>query len=225
MALPALDPHPLGCPLGIALTPEEMQAAVVQICLHLHDLVFPTVHVVNPSKGQSYPMLNLHRQRGDGRPRLVIFPAWEDQERSRRVGWKRQATLMKRIADAGVEGETLDLNEKERESDGPFEVSLACTATEMQSMILDLNAYFGDLVRLTVGTITQAEGPDLRVVRMYAPNAEKKPRIIFYPGWTGVTESDDGFVDDTKRLDLRHRADRTAEVPIEIYLQGRNKRR
>ncbi|MCB9676766.1 MAG: hypothetical protein H6737_16740 [Alphaproteobacteria bacterium] len=220
MALPALDPHPLGCPLGIALTPDEMQAAVVQICLHLHDLMFPTVHVVNPSKGKSYPMLNLHTQRGDGRPRLVIFPGWEDQERKRRVEWKRQSTLMKRIADAGVEGETLDLNEKERETEGPFETSLACTAAQMDQMILDLNAYLGDIMRITVGTIKQTAKADIKVVRLYAPNSEKKPRLIFYPGWTGESESEEARVDDEMRAKMRHKADRTAEVPVEIYVQG-----
>ncbi|MCA9567576.1 MAG: hypothetical protein KC656_07025, partial [Myxococcales bacterium] len=59
MTLPSLDPHPLGCPIGIALTPSEMQKAVAVICLKLRDIAFSTVHVVNPSKGEAYPMLNL----------------------------------------------------------------------------------------------------------------------------------------------------------------------
>jgi len=221
MALPALDPHPLGCPIGIALTPDEMQDAVVQICLHLHDIVFPTVHVVNPSRGKSYPMLNLHTQRDDGRPRLVIFPGWEDQQKKRRVGWKRQATLMKRIADAGVEGEMLDLNEKERETDGPYQVSLACCAMRMDELILDLNDYFGDVVRITVGTIPQKEKADIKVVRLYAPNSETKPRLIFFPGWTGDAEIQMNLVTDEIRKKIKYKADRVAEVPIEIYLASR----
>jgi hypothetical protein len=221
MALPALDPHPLGCPLGIALTPDEMQKAVVQICLHLHDLCFPTIHVVNPSKGDSYPMLNLHTQRNAVRPRLVIFPGWETKQRTRRVGWQRQATLMKRIADAGVEGEMLDLTEKERETDGPYEVSCACVASDMDGLIVDLNDYLGDVMRITVGTLREEDAPDLKVVRLYAPNSEKKPRLIFYPGWTGTEETEDTRITAADHKDLRKRADRTAEVPIEIYLQGR----
>lgn len=217
MAQLNFDPHPLGCPLGIAVTPDEMQIAVAQICLRLHDLVFPTVHVVNPSRGKSYPMLNLHLQKGDGRPRMVLFPGWEDDTRKRRVNWKRQSTLMKRIADAGVEGETLELNDKERDSDQPFEASLACPATAMDSRILDLNDYLGDVLRITVGSVRQDRGPDMKVVRLYAPNAEKVPRLIFYPGWTRGDEDASDWVDAAMRADLRHKADRTSEVPIEIY--------
>lgn len=220
MALPTLDPHPLGCPLGLALTPDEMQTAVARICLKLRDLVFPTVHVVNPSKGKSYPMLNLHTHKGSPTPRLVIFPAWEDPKYQRRLNWKRQATLMKRIRDAGVEGETLDLGDKESDDTlEPAEFSLGVTAADMDSAIHDLNDYFGDVVRITVATISQTSKPDIKVVRLYAPNGEQAPRLVLYPGWTGTDEEEVNRVTDEMRQKMRFRADRTAEVPIEIYFQ------
>jgi hypothetical protein len=221
MALPTLDPHPLGCPLGLALTPEEMQPAVIRLCVKLRDLIFPTVHVVNPSRGRSYPMLNLHTHRGSETPRLVIFPGWEDDKRERRLDWKRQATLMKRIRDAGVEGETLDLGDKEADDREPAEFSLACTAAQMDGAIHDLNDYFGDVVRITISTVKQQSKSDLKVIRLYAPNAEAAPRLVFYPGWTGDTEEPAARISDEIRPKVRARADRTAEVPIEIYLSKR----
>lgn len=219
MKLPKLDPYPLGCPLGLALTPAEMQRAVAVICLKLRDIATSTVHVVNPSKGEAYPMLNLFRDRNDTKPRLVVFPAWEDARRRRRVDWKRQDTLIRRIHDAGVEAEAIDFSEVESDDGKPFEASLAATAVEMDNLIHDLDAYFGDITRITVTTLERHRAPDLKVIRIYAPNSETTPRIVLYPGWTGASERDDQAVDDAKRQGLRIEARRTREVPIELYLK------
>lgn len=219
MTLPTLDPYPLGCPLGITLTPAEMQRAVPVICLKLGDIAFATVHVVNPSKGEAYPMLNLLSDRRDDRPRLVLFPAWEDKRRRRRIDWRRQDTLMRRIHDAGVEAEALDFSDEEGDDGKPFEASLACTAVEMDNHIQDLNAYLGDIARITVTQLERHRAPDLKVVKIYAPNSETTPRLVLYPGWTGAAESEDQAIDEEKRVGLRLEARRAREMPIELYLK------
>lgn len=217
MALPSLNPHPLGCPFALALDPDQMQKTVPWICLKLRDVTFPTVHVVNPSRGKSYPMLNLHVDKEARLPRVVFTPAWEDPDHKRPIGWKRQATLMKRIHDAGVEGESIETFDVE--DDGkPLVLTLAITAPEMSSALHDLNDFLGDIVRITVGNIKNAGGPDIMAIRLYAPNAENTPRIIMLPGWTGVDDTPAGWVDDERKMKLARDADRTAEIPIEIYL-------
>ena len=219
MALPSLNPHPLGCPFALALDPDEMQRTVPWICLKLRDVAFPTVHVVNPSRGKSYPMLNLHANKGDKLPRVVFTPAWEDLERKRRVEWKRQSTLMKRIHDAGVEGEHIDAVDSDEDDGKPLLLSLAVTATEMRNVVLDLNDFLGDMIRITVGRIRgDGKGPEVMVIRVYALNAETHPRLMLFPGWTTADESPEGWFTDEQRKVLARQADRTAEIPIEIYL-------
>lgn len=218
MALPPLNPHPLGCPFALALDPDQMQKTVPWICLKLRDIAFPTVHVVNPSRGKSYPMLNLHVDKGARLPRVVFTPAWEDPERRRPIGWKRQSTLMKRIHDAGVEGESIDVLDID-DNGKPLVLTLAITAPEMSSALHDLNDFLGDIVRITVGTVRSDNGgPDVLAIRLYAPNAENTPRILLLPAWVGVDDDPRGWVDEDRKNDLLRRADRTAEVPIEIYL-------
>jgi hypothetical protein len=56
-------------------------------------------------------------------------------------------------------------------------------------------------------------------IRIYALNAEPNPRVILFPGWTTAEESEEGWVDDEGRRELAKQADRTAEVPVEIFLQ------
>lgn len=219
MTLPNLDPHPLGCPVGIAVTPVEMQQAVAVFCLKLRDIAISTVHVVNPSKGDAYPMLNLLSDRSDERPRLVLFPGWEDKGRRRRISWKRQDTLMKRISQAGVEAEVIEPDDIEGDDGKPFEVSLAAPASEMDSLIHDLDDYLGDIARLTVTTLERHNGVDIRVVKLYAPNSESTPRIVFYPGWTGSKEVESALVDDDKRMGFRLEARRAREVPIELFIR------
>lgn len=193
----ALDPHPLGCPLMLAHTPAQMREVVTRICQKLRDVAQPTVHVVNPSKGQSYPILNLHGPDG-GAPRLVVFPAWEDNAQSakRRVTWGRATTLIQRIHDSGVRGETL-------ESFGAFDAStiaepyamcIAATADAMDAAVFDLQSALGDVARITVASVPQPNAPDLQIVRIYATK-ELMPRLVFAPAWRGTEERPDQRVD------------------------------
>jgi hypothetical protein len=204
----------------MALTPAEMQRAVAVICLKLRDIAISTVHIVNPSKGEAYPMLNLLTERDATKPRLVLFPGWEHRARRRRITWKRQDTLMKRIHDAGVEAEVIEPEELDADDGKPFEVSLAVPATGMDAIIHDLDAYFGDVTRITVTTLERHNAPDLRVVKLYAPNSERTPRVVFYPGWTGAEEVEANRVDDAKRDGLRIEARRGKEVPIELFIRS-----
>lgn len=221
MALPALNPHPFGCPIGLALNPVQMQAIVPAICTKLRELVHPTVHIVNPSKGQPYPMLNLHADVGEPVPRLVLFPGWEDATQTRRIGWKRQGVLMKRIHDAGVTGETLDPRDAVVEQDKPLVLCAAVTAVEMEGVVSDLFDYLGDSVRLTVGKINGDSGPPVLIVRIYALTAEREPRVILLPAWTSTDEEQSSWVDEAKKRALVRAADRVAEIPVEIFLRHR----
>lgn len=196
-----------------------MQKAVAVICLKLRDIAFSTVHVVNPSKGEAYPMLNLLGDRQDEHPRLVVFPAWEDKRQKRRITWKRQDTLMRRIHDAGVQAEPIDFSEVEADDGKPFEASVACPASQMDTFIHDLNDYFGDITRITVTTLERHRAHDLKIVRVYAPNSETTPRLVFFPGWTGEDEHDEHFIDENQRTGLRLEAKRAREVPIELYIR------
>ena len=106
MALGAFDPHPFGCPLGLRVTPSDMTDAVVAACVKL-DVLHPCIYVINPSKGQPYPVLFLYADQGDKIPRIALFPGWEDDKREyRRVDYARQATLLQRIRDGGLPGES-----------------------------------------------------------------------------------------------------------------------
>lgn len=192
MALPALDPHPYGCPLCLACTPSEMPELVLQAVLCLRDLLFPTIHVVNPSRGASYPLLNLHADPRDERPRLVLFPGWEDDRASvrRRVDYGRQATLLQRIHASGVRGERLEEWHAEpidAVADAPLCLPLAVTAHRMAGVVYELLDYLGDKLRLTVVTLPRAPRLDVHVVRLYAP-AEHRPRVTLVPGWSAAAE-------------------------------------
>lgn len=220
MTFPTFDPYPLGCPLSIALTPAEMQQAVLPIGRKLRDIVHLAMHEVNPSKGDAYPMLNLVADGQAAKPRLVLFPAWEDNRLRRRITWKRQDTLMRRIHDAGVQAEALDFADVEGDDGRPLEYSIACTAADMGNIIHDLNATLGDITRLTVSTLPRREGPDLHVVKLYAPNAEEVPRVVFYPGWTSSDENPAHRVDAEVRVGMRMEARRVRERPVELFVNS-----
>lgn len=199
MSLPTFDPHPYGCPLSLGCTPSEMPDRVLQIVLRLRDLLFPTVHVVNPSRGASYPLLNLHARADDDHPRVVLFPGWEDDRASvrRRLDYGRQFTLLQRIQEAGVRGEQLEQWRGEPldgGSDEPVLLPVAVTALQMTGVIHDLQAYLGDLLRVRVLPLPRASGADLQVVRLYAPTDEALPRLMLYPAWASAAETPRGRV-------------------------------
>lgn len=215
----ALDPHPFGCPLGLACTPSEMPDRVLQVVLRLRDLTFPTVHVVNPSRGASYPILNLYAHADDPRPRVVLFPGWEDDRASvrRRLDYGRQLTLLRRIHDAGVPGEQLEQwhgDALEGLVEVPFEVPMAVTAPRMVGVAHELFDAMGDLLRITVATVPRPAGPDLHVVRLYAPN-EARPRLILFPGWWSALESPRDRVDPAAVAAWLQGEATRREIPVE----------
>jgi hypothetical protein len=226
MTLPNLDPHPHGCPLGIAATPDEMPEVIRGVCHKLRDLLYPSIHVVNPSRGESYPILNLYDSDAATRARVVLFPGWESKVRSRRrrIRYGRQAMLLGRIADAGVGGEAVSVDSApDPDSDAPLELSLACTADQIPERLRDLYTYLGDRVRLTVTTLAsrQAEKgwPHLRVVRLYSPFNDTQPRVVFLPLWAGVVERPTHMIDAQQNaLILREAARRDVEeVEVEDF--------
>ena len=192
MALPALDPHPYGCPISAVATAEDMPDLILGICSKLADILHPTIHVIHPSKGSSYPILSLYVDDGDPKPRLVLFPGWEAKKRSakRRLDYARQMTLLQRIVDAGVHGETLDQWRNLMPIpavDGPLMVSMALSAPLMEGFVTDLEDILGDHLRMTVQTIQDGPLP-MHVVKVYAPTAESQPRLILFPGWSSAIE-------------------------------------
>jgi hypothetical protein len=194
--LGAFDPHPYGCPLSLRVSPSEMAEAVVAVCIQLGDLLYPSIYVINPSKGQSYPVLFLYGDRDDPTPRLTLFPGWEDNRRSpnRRLDYARQTTLLQRIHDAGLPGESLESyrgNDADRLPPGVLVLPLAASVPEVDGMIVDLYERLGDILRITVTHVPQLKGrPPLPVVRCYAPNGESHPRILWVPGWATTGERD-----------------------------------
>ena len=195
MTLPTLDPHPHGCPLGIAATPEEMTDVVRGVCHKLRDLVSPVLHVIDPSKGERYPILSLYTAEGDERARVVLFPGWETNRHSSRwrLGFGRQAALLERISRSGVSGEKMHAEpQSEPDVDGPLVLSLACTAAEVESRVHDLYTYLGDRIRITVAAHeSSALGtplPTVPVVRLYSPFDASSPRVVLIPAWTGRIE-------------------------------------
>lgn len=223
MALPALDPHPFGCPICLAHTPAQMPEVITQLVLKIRDLLFPSVHVINPSRGQSYPILNLHVDEDDDRPRVVLFPGWEDNRGSarRRLHYGRQVTLLQRIHDAGVRGERMEDWRGEPlpgVQDEPLQLCLAVTADGMLDAARDLNEYLGDQLRVTLTQVPQEHGPDLVITRLYAPNREKNPRLVLFPAWRGVVEnpSDRLERDDLAEILAWAEGANLRELPVEV---------
>ena len=224
MARFALNPHPFGCPLGIARNPDEMPEFVAEICVRLMDVLGFSVHVIEPSKGQRYPLLNMVRD-GESGPRMVIFPAWEDNKRRRRLDFKRQFALLKRISDNDVNPERIeDFTAKHATTllDDPMLVPVARTAAQMPSFITDLDAALGDLFRITVQTLDASSPIPTRVVRLYAPTEESMPRVFFFPGWRAAAERarDRMVEEDCLSLLERLEVEQTKEVSVEVFLAG-----
>lgn len=191
----AFDPHPQGCPIGLAVTPAEMTDLVSKIYVQLSDLLHFSVHVINPRRGDSYPLLNLYEDESATTPRMVCFPGWESNAATakRRIGYARQTTLIQRIHDAGVEGEDL---EQYRGTGGhrttqPLHLFLGYPAGEVGHLLSELDAKLGDLLRITVTTLNEpaASGGPLMALRLYATVDEERPRVVLWPGWRGGAEA------------------------------------
>jgi hypothetical protein len=187
----SFDPHPYGCPLCVAATPSQMREVLTALCLKLADVFRPSIHVINPSRGKSYPICSLQVQ-GEDKPRLVIFPGWEDDDESakRRVNWGRQVTLLQRIADAGVRGETLQqygASSRSGDYTDAYVLPVAYTAAEMPVVLNDLNAFLGDLLTLKVALVPDGSGSTVHLVGAYA-EGEPFPRLWILPAWRGKAE-------------------------------------
>jgi hypothetical protein len=169
-----------------------MGDVIRSICSRVADLFHPALHVINPSRGESYPILSLYGSEGEEVPRLVFFPGWEDNAASkkRRLGFARQTTLLSRIHDAGVRGE--EVEEKAGEPATPGRLSLATTAQGMDGIVHDLTTFLSDRVRVTVMTVPSRRSrkgwPDLKVVYLYSPFDDENPRLVLFPAWSGMAE-------------------------------------
>ena len=181
------DPYPLGCPVGLVATPEDFQAIVPELVMRMHDVFKFSVHVVEPSRGQPYPLLNILRKKNDP-PSLVFFPAGEDAKRKRRVNFKRQSELLSRIHKSSVPPERVEdvVAIDGTIHDDPLVLRLACTAAQMPQAIEDLHTYVGDKMRVAVQTLNGNDPIPLRIVRLYAMDISA--RIIAFPGWRAAAE-------------------------------------
>ncbi len=223
MPLP-FDPHPWGCPIGLRATPAEMPETLTAVCLKLRDLMHGSIFVINPSRGTEYPILSLYADAGARRPRVVWFPAWEDnrQSRKRRIRFDRQTTLLQRLTEAQVAGESLE-EFRGRPSDcqgpRPLMLPLAASAHQMDTVIRDLYDAVGDVLRVTVTTVPQVDAHDLQVVRVYSLADEHEPRMVLFPGWAGELESRATELDRARMEEVMGTlgAMRIPEVPVEAF--------
>jgi hypothetical protein len=230
MAL-TFNPHPLGCPIGLAVTPAEMTELVPRLAMQLRGLVHLTVHVINPRKGDSYPILNVFADESDTSPRVVLFPGWEDNRRTegRRIGFARQQTLLQRIHEAGVEGEGIEEYRGKNDAPGPLVLSLGVPNGGMRTIASDVQEYLGDCLRLTWTELPfpvsagAAPRPPLAVLRVYAPAGEDRARLVLFPGWFGDQEGVAGaWLNQNDREALLGRVNREPirELPGETLTLG-----
>lgn len=215
----AFDPHPYGCPVSVAVAPEAMTPAIIAVYLQLRDLVHCSVIEINPRKGRgdSYPLLQLFSMPDDTKPRLVLFPAWEDNRRSRRLGYARQFTLLQRIHDAGVAGEDLEafrgVDDQQRSVE-PVVVQLSVAFDGMTGLINELLEYLADLAKVVVLRVARPEG-ELLAVRIYGVGPEDLPRLVLLPAWKRG-EGDELRADEVAEV-LAQLGDER-EVPAEAFL-------
>ncbi len=215
MNLASFDPHPWGCPIGIRATPADMPELVSAVCLKLRDVLRASIYVIHPSRGQPYPVLFLHASDAkEGAPLLALFPEFEDTGRKRRVDYGRQTTLLRRIAEAGVPGETFESYRglpSARVGAGPVELPLATDGADMEPVLHDVYERLGELLRITVTRVWVGER-EIPVLRVYVLDDERHPRLLIYPARVGGRGMDQGLRDEL----LGAIADRRAtELPIE----------
>lgn len=209
----AFDPHPHGCPIGLRATPTEMNELVIALCVRARELVHASIFVINPSKGQSYPVLFLRA--AESAPAIAMFPAWEDDRRTRRSTYGRQVSLLQRISAAGVSGESLDSyapSRPERTASGrgaaPLLVPLDAPMTAVTPLFRDLHERLGANLRMTMTAIPVGKDRgELPVWRCYAAD-EPRPRLAFFPGW--IEPGDKQIVDQRRMELLLQRADSKA---------------
>lgn len=218
---PTFDPYPFGCPIGIAAEPDAYRSLLPQLVTRLMDMFFFSVHVVEPSRGQPYPLLNLLRER-DRRPSVVFFPGWEDRRRRRRVDFGRQSTLLQRIHDNQVSPDRVEdvMQMSETVFEDPLLLNFAVTSPQMPHVISDLDYYLGDRMRITVQTLDAKSPMPLRIVRIYAPTDEHEPRLIAFPNWrSAATRKQDEITrNDWDELLERGEVEAAPELPIEVAL-------
>ena len=221
MAL-SFDPHPHGCPLGLAVTPEHMPELLTKVCIQLRDLVHASILVIHPRKGRgdSYPVLYLWAVEGDPKPRMVLFPGWEDNAGRRRVDFKRQFTLMERVAEAGVRGEDLEGYRGVVSSDRakePVLVRLAVPSSDMMGIVNDLLEYLADLMRVMVVRVPRPGGKELLVVRIYGVGpTDTQPRLVLVPAWEGNDETRPLPAFEVEAMTAR--LGQLSEVPAEAFM-------
>ncbi|MEQ1567039.1 MAG: hypothetical protein ABMA64_15480, partial [Myxococcota bacterium] len=215
-----LDPFPHGCPVGLRATPSEMGELVVSLAARMRDLWDASVFVINPSKGQSYPVMFLGVT-GKARRPIALFPAWEDDGRKRRVTYGRQMSLLARIASAGVSGESLDSFAPHHAGIGrigpPLLVPLASSIQEAAGLYRDLFDHLGAAARMTITAIPVASGrPEIPVARCYAREETVRPRMVWFPGWAATGDRD---LIDVRRMELllqKSEQRDLAEIPAEV---------
>lgn len=207
------DPHPDGCPIGLRLDPVEMNVFVREVWAKLRDVLKLGVFVVNPSKGDSYPLLFLSGNE-QGAQRVVLFPAWEDTRRKRKVDFARQTTLLQRIREAGISPEPLESTHglPSERLQGPLYVPLDTGPDGMSQVLHDAWERLGEYLRLTVLRVGPP-GDELRIVRAYVLDDELEPRLVLYPGWTGDERPRDPRA--VAQADTHARTARNLELPIE----------
>lgn len=216
----ALNPYPHGCPLAVSADPQAFRAMVPELVMRLMDVYSFSVHVVEPSKGEPYPLLNVLPEAGTA-PAVVLFPGWEDARRKRRVDFKRQATLLDRIRKNGVAPERVEdvVSLHGTVLDDPLILNFAVTAAQMPVLIGEVEQFLGDRLRMTVQTIDPRRPIPLRILRLYAPTSETSPRVIAFPGWRAAVENPEDELGEDACYELLERAEVEAvpEVPVEVF--------
>lgn len=208
------DAHPAGCPIGLRADPREMHELVRGVWAKLRDVVDVGVFVVNPSKGDAYPILYLSGNE-PGALRVALFPAWEDQKRRRPIDYGRQTALLQRIQDAGISPEPLDSTHgvpSDRLGPGPLFLPLDLRPEGMTQVVHDLWERLGAYLRLTVRRVT-LNGVDTTLVSAYVLDDEVLPRLVLFPGQgpAGQLVSRE----DVAAADTASRGRRATELPIE----------
>lgn len=214
----SFDPYPLGCPLGVRVTPEQMPEVALALRVELSDLLRVCVHEIQSTAG-SYPIVSLFADELERVPRLVWFPAWGTNVRSEGslLRFEHQCALLEEIA-FGTPGadppccrgaDPLDRSD-------PLLIPLAVGAQQMDAVVGDLLRRLADVLRITVCRVPWADG-QLWMIRLFSL-VEDRPRIVLFPGWI---PSEQGALE-LSRADMlavlrKGLLLRLPEIPIEAF--------